>query len=406
MAPRTRPPREPRTSVGTRMKGKRAEFLPFSPPDIGEEEIAEVVDTLRSAWITTGPKTAKLEREFADRLGAPSALALNSCTAALHTSLAVLGIGPGDEVITTTLTFAATANVVEHVGARPILVDVEPDTLNFDVAKVETAVTPRTRAIIAVHFAGHPVELDHLREVCARRSLILIEDAAHALPATYRGQPIGGGENPVAFSFYATKNLTTAEGGMLTGAAEFIERARILSLHGLSRDAWKRYQRGGSWSYEVVAPGFKYNMTDIQAALGLVQLKRLGGFQERRREIVAAYARGFADEPALETPYERTHVEHAWHLYVLRLRLDMLGIDRNQFIAELAERNISASVHFIPIHLHPFYRDRYGFTPDSFPVAYDNYLRSISLPLYTTMSDDDVTDVVEAVRDIVRVFRR
>ena len=384
----------------------RQEFLPFAPPLIGEEEINEVVATLRSGWITTGPKTKRFETNLAAYLGASGALALNSCTAALHTALVTLGVGPGDEVITTPLTFAASVNVIEHVGARPVLVDVEADTLNIDTALVERAITPRTKAIIPVHFAGHPVDLDPLYDAAQRRGLAVLEDAAHALAARYKGRLIGSGENPVAFSFYATKNLTTGEGGMLTGNPEFLERARLISLHGMSRDAWKRYDKGGKWYYEVLYPGFKYNMTDIQAALGLWQLKKLPGFEERRRAVVALYDQAFAQEDALETPVERPEVEHAWHLYVLRLRLEALRIDRDQFIEELTNRNIGTSVHFIPIHLHPYYRDKYAFTPESYPIAFSNYRRMISLPLNVRLSDADVADVIEAVRDVVSEFRR
>jgi dTDP-4-amino-4,6-dideoxygalactose transaminase len=384
---------------------KRSEFLPFHRPVIGEEEIQEVVDTLRSGWITTGPKTHRFESEFATYLQAPGALALNSCTAALHTALKTLGIGPGDEVITTPMTFTASVNVIEHVGARPVLVDVESDTLNIDPDAVEAAITPRTRAIMPVHYAGHPVDLDALRALADVYRCAIVEDAAHALPARYKGRAIGAGANPVAFSFYATKNVTTAEGGMLTADPEFLERARVLSLHGLSRDAWKRYDKGGSWFYEVVAPGFKYNMTDIQAALGLCQLRKLEQFQHRRREIVSQYNRAFAAEPALELPVTRPEVEHAWHLYVLRLHPEALTIDRDRFIEKLTERNIGTSVHFIPIHLHPYYCDKYAFTPSSFPVAYGNYRRMTSLPLNPGLSDRDVTDVIDAVLDVVRSYR-
>jgi len=385
---------------------RRTEFLPFSPPLIGEEEIAEVVDTLRSNWITTGPKTKRFETDFAAAVRAPGALALNSCTAALHTALVTLGIGPGDEVITTPTTFVSSVNVIEHVGARPVLADVTADTLNIDPERVEAAISPRTRAIIPVHYAGHPVDLDALATLAEARRLVLVEDAAHAIPATYRGRPVGSGANPVAFSFYATKNLTTGEGGMLTGDPDFLARARVVSLHGMSRDAWKRYDKGGSWFYEVVLPGFKYNMTDIQAALGLWQLRKLAHHQERRHAVVSQYHEGFADDPALERPVARRDVEHAWHLYVLRLRLDALRIDRDRFIAELAERNIGTSVHFIPIHLHPYYRDRYGYAPEHFPVAYENYRRMLSLPLNPRLADQDVADVIEAVRDVSRRFRR
>ncbi len=384
---------------------KRSEFLPFSPPTIGEEEIQEVVDTLRSRWISTGPKAKRFESEFATYLQAPGALALNSCTAALHTALKALGLGPGDEVITTPLTFAASVNVIEHVGARPVLVDVEPDTLNIDPRAVAAAITPRTRALLPVHYAGHPADLDALHTLANAHGCTIVEDAAHALPACYKGRPIGSAGNPVAFSFYATKNLTTGEGGMLTADPDFLARARVISLHGMSRDAWKRYDEGGSWFYEILLPGFKYNMTDIQAALGLWQLRKLAQAQQRRREVVRAYDRAFAAEPALELPVTRPEVEHAWHLYVLRLRTDALRIGRDRFIQELAERNIGTSVHFIPIHIHPYYRDKYAFTPGSFPVAYDNYQRMLSLPLNPGMSERDVSDVIEAVLDVVRSFR-
>jgi dTDP-4-amino-4,6-dideoxygalactose transaminase len=385
---------------------RRAQFLHFAPPGIGDEEINEVVDTLRSQWITTGPKTRRFESEFAAALNAPGALALNSCTAGLHAALVTLGVGPGDEVITTSVTFAASVNVIEHVGARPILVDVEPDTLNLDPRAVERALSPRTRVILPVHYAGHPADLDAIHALAEPRGIAVVEDAAHALPARYRGRPIGSGPNPVAFSFYATKNLTTAEGGMLTGDAAFLDRARMVSLHGMSRDAWKRYDKGGGWFYEVVLPGFKYNMTDIQASLGLWQLRKLERFQERRRDVVRLYQRAFAGDPALELPAERADVEHAWHLYVLRLRPDVLRIDRAEFIRELSAKNIGTSVHFIPIHLHPYYRDKYGYAPGDFPVALDNFERMLSLPLHPRLTDRDVADVVDAVLDLTRTFRR
>jgi len=384
----------------------RDSFLSFSPPLIGEEEIQEVIDTLRSEWITTGPKTKKFERQFQEFLGAPGGLALNSCTAALHTALVTLGIGSGDEVITTPHTFASTINVIEHVGARPILVDVEPDTLNIDPSRIEAALTPRTRAILPVHFAGHPVDLDPIWEIVHTRGLALIEDAAHALPARYRGRMIGSGPNPVAFSFYATKNLTTAEGGMLTGTPDFLARASVFALHGMTRDAWKRYGKEGSWYYEVTVPGFKYNMTDIQASLGLHQLKKLPEFHRRRQEIAARYTAAFSKREELIVPVERSDVEHGWHLYVLRLNLSALTIDRARFIEELKQRNIGTSVHFIPIHLHPYYREKYGYRSEDFPVSYENYLRSVSLPLHPGLSDRDVDDVIEAVLDVVYEFRR
>lgn len=380
----------------------RKTFLPFSPPSIGEDEIKEVVDTLRSDWLTTGPKTKRFEEAFRERLGSPAALALNSCTAALHLGLAALGVGRGDEVITTTMTFAASANIIEHLGGRPVLVDVEPDTLNIDPAQVEEKITTRTKAVLPVHFAGHPAAMDQIFELAGDNNLGVLEDAAHALPAVYRGKAIGSGDNPAAFSFYATKNLTTAEGGMLTGSEELLEQARVLSLHGMSRDAWKRYEQGGSWYYEVVSPGYKYNMTDIQAALGLHQLRRLEGFQRRRGEVVRAYNDAFSGCEALELPVERAEVEHAWHLYVLRLRPEALTIDRDQFIRELESRNIGTSVHFIPVHLHPYYRDKYGYAAGDFPVAYENYRRLLSLPLSPRLTDEDLADVIEAVLQVVK----
>lgn len=394
------------TIVRVERRKKRRTFLPFNPPLVGEEEIREVVETLRSPWITTGPKTRQFEQEFSAYVQAPGALALNSCTAAMHVALACLDLKPGDEVITTPMTFTATANVIEHVGARPVLVDVEPDTLNIDPERVAAAITPRTRALLPVHYTGHPAELDVLEALARKHNLTLIEDAAHALPAKFRGKPIGAGPNPVAFSFYATKNLTTAEGGMLTAAPEFLERARIMGLHGMSRDAWKRYDQGGSWRYEVVAPGFKYNLTDIASAIGLWQLRKQERFHSRREEIVQAYSLAFGADDALETPVRRPHVEHAWHLYVLRIRPEQLRIGRDQFIDELTRRKIGTSVHFIPIHVHPFYREKYGYLANDFPVAFSNFERLLSIPLHPGLTDQDVTDVIEAVLDVVQTYRR
>lgn len=384
----------------------RKTFLPFSPPYISNEEIDEVIDTLSSDWITTGPKTKRFESEFAAFLGAESALALNSCTAGLHLALVVLGIGSGDEVITTPMTFCSTVNVIEHVGAKPVFVDVEPDTLNIAPSLMERAITPQTRAIIPVHYAGHPCAMDQILEIAKEHNLFVIEDAAHAFPAQYQGQAVGTIGDLTAFSFYATKNLTTAEGGMLTGHQELIEKAKALSLHGMNRDAWKRYDKGGSWYYEVDAPGFKYNMTDIQASIGLQQLKRIDGFQKRRRQIVKRYNEAFAECPSLEIPVERPDVKSAWHLYTLRLNLETLKIDRDQFIEEMKDRNIGTSVHFIPIHMHPYYQRKYKYQPEDFPTAYANFQRLVSLPLYPRMSDQDVDDVIEAVLEVVKSYRR
>jgi dTDP-4-amino-4,6-dideoxygalactose transaminase len=398
----------------------RDTFLSFSPPLLGEEEINEVLDTLRSDWITTGPKVRRFEQEFAAFIGAPAALAVSSATDAMLVGLAALGIGPGDAVITTPMTFCSTVHVIEHLGARPILVDVEPDTLNIDPIQVEQVFqsakgSPQfvIKGIMPVHLYGHPCEMDALLDLANQHSLFVLEDAAHSLPARYKGCMIGApngrrsavGGQLTAFSFYATKNLTTAEGGMLTGAPDLIDRARIWSLHGMSRDAYKRYSAEGSWYYEVILPGFKCNMTDIQASLGLQQLRKLPLFQDRRRQIVQRYNAAFSQQEALQTPVERSEVSSAWHIYALRLNLDRLSIDRSRFIEELKTRNIGTSVHFIPVHLHPYYRDKYGYQPDRFPVAYREYQRLISLPLNLRMSDQDVTDVIDAVTDIVQAYR-
>jgi len=397
----------------------RTALLPFSSPLIGEEEIAEVVDTLRSDWITTGPKTQRFEQEFAAYVGAPAALAVNSCTAALHLALVALEIGPGDAVITTPMSFCSGVHVIEQVGARPILVDVEPDTLNIDPARVRETLEKlkqeqeaNVKAILPVHVYGHPCDMDALIEIAGEHRLAIIEDAAHALPARHKGRAIGSLAVPssvpvlTCFSFYATKNLTTAEGGMLTGAPKWVEEARLWSLHGMSRDAWKRYGTEGAWYYEVTRPGFKYNMADLQAALGLHQLRKLDAFHARRREIARRYNTAFAGWDEFQTPAERPEVDHAWHLYVLRLNTGCLGITRGEFIEALRARRISASVHFIPIHLHPYYRDKYGYGPYDFPVAYSEYLRMLSLPLYPRMEDQDVEDVIEAIQDVVATEAR
>jgi len=385
----------------------RPNFLPFSPPYITEAEIEAVVATLRTDWITTGPQVRDFENDFIASLDAPenlTALALNSCTAGLHVALATLNIGPGDEVITSPMTFCSSVNVIEHVGATPVLADVEPDTLTLDPQRVADAITPRTKAIIPVHYAGHPADMRPIMDLAREHGLYVIEDAAHSLPASYEGQRIGTIGDFTSFSFYATKNLTTGEGGMLTGSPEHIARARILSLHGMSRDAWKRYSAEGSWFYEVIEPGFKYNMPDIQAAIGRVQLGRLNEMQSRRYEVVEQYHAAFADVPALQIPVERRNVEAAWHLYVLRLHPEHLSINRGRFIEELRARNIGTSVHFIPVHLHPYYRDKYGWKPDDFPVTFDAYQRILSLPLHPRLSDDDIADVTAAVLDIVDKF--
>jgi dTDP-4-amino-4,6-dideoxygalactose transaminase len=389
----------------------RKSFLPFSPPFIGDEEIKEVIDTLREGWITTGPRVKRFEEEFAAFVRSRSALALNSGTAALHVALATLGIGPGDAVITTPMSFCSSVHVIEQVGAKPILVDVEPDTLNIDPAKIEDVLQSEIRnpqsaikALLPVHLYGHPCDMHSIMALAKQYNLRVIEDAAHALPAKSNGRMIGTIGDLTAFSFYSTKNITTAEGGMLTGKLELIEEARLWSLHGMDRDAWKRYSSEGSWFYEVVRPGFKYNMPDISAAIGIQQLRKLNQFQTRRKEIASRYNGVFSHFEELQIPAERAGCEHAWHLYVIRLNLNRLKINRNQFIEELKAGNIGTSVHFIPVYLHPYYRDKYGYKPDDYPIAYREYQRIISLPIYPKMSDQDVEDVIEAVTEVVQRF--
>ena len=386
----------------------RDTFLPYSPPLIGDEEIAEVIDTLKSDWITTGPKTKAFEKQFGEYVGAPdgTSVMLNSCTAGLHVALVSLGIGPGDEVIVPTLTFAATANVVEHVGAKPVLVDVLPDTLCIDPEAFKQAITPNTRAVIPVHYAGHPAELDEIFAIANEANVEVIEDAAHAIPTHYKGVMVGSRDNFASFSFYATKNLTTAEGGALTGHPELLSTARVIGLHGMSADGWKRFDKTGSWQYDIVLPGFKYNMTDLQAALGKHQLQRLEGFHKRRQEVVAAYYEAFKDNDVLELPTEKPYVVSSWHLYVLRIRPEKLTIDRNQFIRELTARNIGTSVHYTPLHMMSFYRDKYGYNETDFPVAHDAFNRMMSLPLNPRLTQKDIQDVVDAINEIIDQNRR
>lgn len=393
----------PLVSIQERTPVNRA-FLPFNQPDIAEEEIDEVVDVLCSGWITTGPRTKEFERRFAEYVGARHAIAVNSCTGGLHVALAAAGIGPGDEVIVPTMTFCATANVVVHLGATPVIVDVEPDTLNIDPRKVEAAITPRTRAVIPVHLYGHPCEMDWISEIAEVYHLLVIEDAAHAVAAKWQGQRIGSISPATVFSFYATKNLTTAEGGMITtDDDDYTERMRIWSLHGISRDAWKRYSAEGSWYYEVSVPGFKYNLTDLQAALGLHQLARLESMTRQRAQLAARYQAGLYDLPQIELPTVRPGIRHAWHLYAIRLQPDMLTINRAQFIEQLRADGIGTSVHFIPLHRQPYYRERFDLRPSDFPVADAAYERLISLPLYTRMSEYDVDSVVEAVHHVIHL---
>jgi dTDP-4-amino-4,6-dideoxygalactose transaminase len=385
----------------------RATFLPFALPHITQAEIDEAVDTLRSGWLTTGPKTKRFERAFAQFVGAPYALAVNSATAAMHLALDAIGLKAGDEVIVPVYTFTATAEVVIYFGACPVFVDVDPFTCNIDPTQIERHITPHTRAIMVVHIAGLPAEMDAILNIARHYHLPVIEDAAHAFPAKYRGRMIGTISDLTAFSFYATKTLTTGEGGMVTTAnPQYAEQIGIMSLHGISRDAWKRYSGEGSWYYEVLQAGYKYNMTDLAASIGLHQLERSEWLLARRRTIAQRYTEAFSNFPELEAPPDPAHVEHAWHLYILRLHLERLAITRQAFIQELTKANIGSSVHFIPLHLHPFYRDTYHLAPDDFPKAFQEYQRSISLPIYPGMSDEDIEDVIAAVSQIIAVHRK
>ena len=385
----------------------RASFLPVSLPLIGEREKQLVNEVLDSGWITTGERSIELARRVAELAGARHAVALNSATAALHLALAAKGVGPGDEVVTSTWTFASSVNVIEHTGATPVLVDVEPDTLCMDPRALAAAITPRTRAIVPVDYAGHPCDLDAILGIARSRGLPVIEDAAHALGAAWRGRPVGSFADVTAFSFYATKNLTTGEGGaVVTDDDGLAEKIRLLSLHGMSRDAWKRYGATGSWFYEITAPGWKYNLSDLLAAIGVAQLERFAASQRRRQEIAARYTAAFARVPEVRTPIARPGMTHAWHLYAIGLELERLRIDRARFIEELRAENIGTSVHFIPIHLHPHWRDTLGLPEGSLPVAEDAYRRAITLPLFPRMTDDDVDDVVAAVSRIAGAFRR
>ncbi len=382
-------------------------FLPFALPDISEEEIASVVETLRSGWITTGPKTKELERRFAEATGAPQAVIVNSCTAALHLALEAVGVRPGDEVIVPTLTFAASAEVVRYFGATPVLVDVRATDHNVSPEAVEAALTPRTRAVIPVHFAGQACDMDELAALARSRGAALVADSAHCFPGSYRGRNVGTLADVTCFSFYATKTITTGEGGAaVTANPDWADRMRIMALHGISRDAWKRYTAEGSWYYEIVAPGYKYNLTDIAAAIGLGQLSRAEAMQGRRRAIADRYDAAFGPLDALELPGRAADRTHAHHLYVLKLRPGVLTIERDRVIEELKARGIGTSVHFIPLHLHPYYREAFGYAPEQLPVGLDLYRRSLSLPIYSRMSDGEVERVVAAVRDVVDAFRR
>jgi dTDP-4-amino-4,6-dideoxygalactose transaminase len=382
-------------------------FLPFHRPNIDQEEIDAVVDTLQSGWLTMGPKTRAFEAAFAAAVEAPHAVAVSSATAGLHLGLDALGVGPGDEVLVPTLTFTSSAATIIHRGARPIIVDCEPDTLNMSVADAARKWTPRTKAIVPVHYAGHPCDMDAILSLAREHGAPVMEDAAHSLPARYRGRMIGSLGDLTVFSFYATKNLTTGEGGMVTTRdAGLAERITSRRLHGMNRDAWKRYSKEGSWRYDVGYPGYKYNMTDMNAALGLVQLKRLPAMQAERRRIVAQYRAALSDVSAYQLPTSRPEVEHAWHLFILRVCTEQLRIGRNEVIEELTAAGIGTSVHFIPLHEHSYYRDVLGARAEDVPCAHAEWQRIVSLPLYPGMTTNDVDRVAAALRDIARRHRR
>jgi perosamine synthetase len=390
-----------------------AAFLPFSRPSITEREKQAVMEVMDSGWLTTGARAKEFERQFADYVGSAHAVAVNSATAALHLALDALGVAPGSEVIVPTWTFAASAEVVTYLGARPVLVDIDRETLNASVEAMVAAVTPRTRAVIAVHIAGRPVAIRELVREMDQRGVAVIEDAAHAFPSR-----VGGASGPMAgtigtigaYSFYATKTITTGEGGMLvTDGAALADRARLMSLHGISRSAWNRYTAGGSWYYEIEDAGFKYNMTDLAAAMGVVQLSRAHDLLQARRELAAAYTARISDSRVgelLELPADEPDGSHAWHLYIVRLALARIAIDRAQVIEGLKELGIGTSVHFIPLHLHPYYQRGWGYRPTDFPVATVEFDRVISLPLWPGMSLADVDRVVGALEQVVSSSRR
>ncbi len=385
----------------------RKDFLPFHRPLIGDEEETEVIQTLRSGWLTTGYRTQEFEKAFADYIGCKHAVGLNSCTAGLHLALVALGIGEGDEVITTPITFPATANVVIHQKALPVFVDVEPETLNIDPDKVEEKITPKTRAIIPVHFAGHPCEMDRILEIARKHNLKVIEDAAHALEAEYKGRKVGVLGDATAFSFYATKNITTGEGGMLTTQDdELADKVSILRLHGISHDAWKRYGSEGYKHWDTIYPGYKYNMPDILAAIGIHQLKKANKFLRIRNKYVEMYDEAFEHVPEIKVLSRKNNVKHSHHLYVIQVKTEDLTVDRDVIMNAIQAENVGIGIHFRALHLQTYYRNIYGFKPGDFPNAEYASERVISLPLYPALSESDVADVIEVVRKVIARYRK
>lgn len=382
-------------------------FIPYGLHDIGPREIRRVVSTLRTDLITTGPRVAEFEEKFSKFIGCKHAVALNSCTAALHVSLAAAGIGPGDEVITCPLTFVGAVNAIEYVGAKPVMADVRKDTYTIDPEKIERKITPKTKAIMPMHYAGQPADMDRISAIAKKNKLIVIEDAAHAVSAKYKGKNVGTMSLATCFSFHPVKNMTTCEGGMITTASEkFAQRAKRLRLFGISKDFWKRFSSGGSWYYEMTELGFKYNMTDLQASLGIVQLERLKEFQKKREEYARIYTKAFEDVPEIVTPHVEANVKHAWHIYTILVRPELLKIDRNKFIDALKAENVGTSVHYIPVHYHPYYARKYGFKKGDFPNAEYVYERTITLPLFPKMTEADVRRVIFAVKKIVGHYKK
>jgi dTDP-4-amino-4,6-dideoxygalactose transaminase len=396
---------------GERLSTSSGMFLPFALPEIGEEEIAEVVECLRSGWITTGPKAKRFEEDFAAAIGGGvEAVSCNSATAGLHLALEALGIGPGDQVLTTPYTFTATAEVVRYLGADPVFADIDPRTFNLDprAAAAAAARCPRLKALLPVHVAGQCCDMDALGRLAREYGVPVVEDAAHTLPATFAGKPVGTLSEVTVFSFYATKTITTGEGGMVVSRDRAVlQRIRTMRLHGIDRNVFDRYtSTAPRWYYEVIAPGFKYNMPDIAAALGIQQLKKARRFHARRAAIARMYTEQLTGLPLRTPTVVRPADTHSWHLYIIQLELEALTIDRARFIELMAEQGVGCSVHFIPLHLQPYWRDRYHLKPGSFPAAFDVYQRAVSLPIYTRMSDADVERVIRAVRAIVTRFAR
>lgn len=385
----------------------RPDYLPLHRSWFGAEEENEIIDTLRSGWITTGPKTKKFEEDFKDFCGAKHCVALNSCTAALHLAYAALNLGPGDEIITTPMTFAATANAAVHLGATPVFADIMPETLNIHPAEIEKKISEKTKAIAVVHYIGQPCKMDEIKEIAGAKNIAVIQDAAHAAESEYKGQKLGSICDMTAYSFYATKNITCGEGGALgVNRDDLIDKIRILSLHGMSKDAWKRYSKDGYAHYEILYPGYKYNMSDIQASLVMHQLKKVETFHKLRKQFTDKYNEGFKDIPQIKTLKIMPDIKHAYHLYAIILKTEMLKCTRDEFLAELQKLNIGVSIHFTALHLHPYYRDTYGYKRGDFPNAEYASDRLISLPLFPAMSGQDVEYTVSAVTHLINKYKK